>query len=115
MLSDPQSITVSTVAKSMPLVKSGEGFRAYEHEDGYRLTTKQTTSQKRFRREVRIEKAKIAADPLTAVNNNVSCSVYVVIDEPRNGFTDAELLAVTKALKDFMSDAMIDRILDGEM
>jgi hypothetical protein len=79
------------------------------------MTTKQNISAKRFRREVRLSQSKIAADPISAVNAESGTSVYLVVDEPRNGvFTDAEIGYLIDALKTWLSSANYNKVLGGE-
>lgn len=117
MLSDPQSITINAVAKSLPLTGTGPTERVYTSSDGaFTLRVKQNVTRNRFRREVRVEQSKIAADPLTAVNQQVGASVYIVIDEPRSGFTDAELGYLVTGLHDLVeTSGFVNKILGGEM
>jgi len=115
MLADPQSVTINAVAISLPRTLNGNGNAEYTSADGLtKLTTKQNVSSKRFRREVRLTVAKIAADPLTAVNQEVSVSAYIVVDEPRWGFTDVELDYFKDALVTWASDANMNKIYGGE-
>jgi predicted transglutaminase-like cysteine proteinase len=91
---DPQSVTVNAVAKSMPRQGSASPgtLGRFSTADGeYELSVRQNQTANRFRREVRLTHKKVAADPISAVNKEVSASVIIVIDEPKWGFTDAEL------------------------
>lgn len=117
MLSDPQSVTVSGTARSLPLVDPGTGsHRGYRSADGNTvLLVKQNTQKQRFRREIRLTETKVATDPLTSANTNASTSIYLVVDEPRYGFSDAELGALIEGLKAFLTPALQARILQGEM
>jgi hypothetical protein len=79
------------------------------------MTTKQNSTAKRFRREVRLSKTKIAADPISAVNKEEGISVYLVIDEPRSGvFSDTEIGYQIEALKTWLSNANFSKVLGGE-
>ena len=78
------------------------------------MTTKQNSTASRFRREVRLSQKKIAADPISAVNKEIGLSVYLVIDEPRAGFTDTEIDLLAKALKDYCTTANILKLCGGE-
>lgn len=114
MFSDPQSVTVNTVAKSLPLT-SREGMKSiYTEDDGEHQLTVSHQKGNRNRRVVRLDHTKIAADPLTAVNTYVGASVYVVIDEPQWGYTDADLDYLAQALCDWLSSANVLKVLGGE-
>nr|UJQ85955.1 MAG: hypothetical protein 2 [Leviviridae sp.] len=115
MLADPQSVTINAVATSLPKVQAGPTSNQFTTVDGNTsMTTKQNTSASRFRREVRLSQKKIAADPISAINKEIGASVYLVIDEPRAGFTDTELKYLIEALKGWLTAGNQDKILGGE-
>lgn len=115
MLADPQSVTINSVAVSLPRTQQGNTQNVYTSADGNTtMTTKQNTTASRFRREVRLSQKKIAVDPITAKNAEIGFSVYLVIDEPRAGFTDAELGYAIDALKAWASSANYNKVLGGE-
>jgi hypothetical protein len=112
VLADPQSVTINAVATSLPKVQNGPTSNVYTTVDGnISLTTKQNTTAKRFRREVRLSQKKIAEDPITNANSEIGVSVYIVIDEPRAGFSDLEIGYLIDALKNYSQFA---KILGGE-
>lgn len=117
MFADPQSITINAVANLFPRITSDNGLGEFATSDGkYRLVLKQNSSAKRFRREGRLTMTKIAADPLTAVNQEISASVYLVIDEPKWGFTDADLVSLINGFKGWaISPGPVDKLLGGEI
>lgn len=116
MLSDPQSVTINSVAVSLALVKDEESQRTYQNSDGsFQLLTKQNVTTGRFRREARIVKNAVITDPISGLSSNGSASVYIVIDEPKVGFSDTELKQVIDGLKSFMTSTVQDRLLGGEM
>lgn len=93
MFADPQSVTVNAVAQSLPTI-SREGKKSvYQKANGeYTLTISHDVSSKRERHLVRLDHRKLVSDPLTPANNvDVSAAVYIVIDNPVNGFSDTEL------------------------
>lgn len=115
MLADPQSVTVNAVAISMPRTQQGVSQNLYTSADGNTfMTTKQNVTASRFRREVRLSQKKIAADPISAVNTEKGFSVYIVIDEPRAGFSDAEIGYAIDALKAWLTSANYNKVLGGE-
>lgn len=118
MLADPQVLTINAVATNFPRVSIGTNEAAYATADGLlKVTTKQNTSAARFRREFRVSQTKIAVDPIGANNINVSkgMSVYLVIDEPRAGFSDIEIGYLIDALKAWATNANYLKILGGEL
>lgn len=115
MFPDPQSVTINAVAVSLPRTLNTAGLGEYTSADGNtKLTVKQNTSATRFRREARITVKKIAADPISAANKEISASVYLVIDEPRWGFSDVELDYYKDALLAWAVDAQTNKLLGGE-
>lgn len=115
MLADPQSVTINAVATSLPRTRQGDTQNVYTSADGNTsMTVKQNLTAKRFRREVRLSQKKIAVDPITALNAEIGYSVYLVVDEPRAGFTDAELGYAIDALKAWLSSTNYNKVLGGE-
>lgn len=115
MLADPQSVTINAVATSMPKTQAGQTQNVYTSADGNTvMTVKQNVTSTRFRREIRLAVSKVAADPISAVNKSVGCSVYLVIDEPKFGFSDSELGYYIDALKGWLTSANYNKVLAGE-
>jgi len=115
MLADPQSVTINAVATAMARTKIGETQNVYATADGLTtMTTRQNTSATRFRREVRLSQQKVASDPISAQNKQIGVSVYLVIDEPRWGFTDVEIGYLIEALKSWSTSANYNKVLGGE-
>lgn len=116
MLADPQSVTINAVATSLARTNDSPNQHLYTSADGKTvMTTKQNSTAKRFRREVRLSQIKIAADPISAVNSEAGFSVYLVIDEPRSGvFSDTEIKYVVEALKTWLTSGNQDKVLIGE-
>jgi hypothetical protein len=115
MLADPQSVTVNAVAISLPRTSAGVTQNLYTSADGVTtMTTKQNVTASRFRREVRLSQHKTAADPISGLNKDLGVSVYLVIDEPKYGFTDAEIGYLIDALKTWLSSANYNKVLGGE-
>ncbi len=117
MLADPQSITVATVAKSMPRTSAGVDSGAFTFTDGSYVLKVSHAYGRRTRRTIRIDNSKIAADPLTSNNVKYSSSCYIVFDEPATGYTRAEALDQVRALTDYLaasSYAVLPKWLGGE-
>lgn len=96
---DPQEITVGIVTTDLPRIKS-EGFRSQYRsaDENLELILSHQEAKTRTRRMVRINFRTVAANPLTAVNEYKTGSVYAVIDEPEYGFDDAALTDYIGAL-----------------
>lgn len=115
MLADPQTVTINAVATPLPRTSQGASQNVYTSADGnVTVTTKQNTTASRFRREVRLSQQKVAADPISAINKQVGTSVYLVIDEPRFGFTDTEIGYLIDALKAWLTSTNYNKVLGGE-
>lgn len=116
MYADPITAKANNTDASFVKTVAGTGTSTFVFGD-YTVVTKQNVTANRFRREVRFTSSKVAADPISAVNARKGASAYIVIDEPRDGFTDAELLQLTKDLCDFLTRstaANTSKLLLGE-
>lgn len=115
MLADPQSVTINGVGTSLPKTQSGPTTNTFTSADGNTsMTTKQNITASRFRREVRLSQQKVAADPLSGVNKLLGTSVYLVVDEPKAGFSDTEIGYLIDALKGWLTSANYNKVLGGE-
>lgn len=116
--SDPQSITISGTAISLPRVSTGENNSKYLSSDGLVDLTAASQYGRRTRRTLRIDHSKITADPfIPAQNTEVSMSCYMVFDIPPAGYTNADVKAVYvgfNSLYTASSHALIDKLLGGE-
>lgn len=118
MFADPQSVTVNAVAKSLPRVGTQQPTTTgtFTTADGeFTLTTRQNSTASRFRREVRLTQKKVAVDPISSVNKEVSTSVIVAVDEPRWGFSDIEVGYLTSAIIAWFTAGNRDKLLGGEL
>ncbi len=115
MLADPESLVVNGVTISLPKTQMGPTQSVYTSADGLTsLTVKQNTTASRFRREIRASQSKVAADPLTGVNKNLGLSVYMVIDQPRFGFSNTEIAYLIEALRAYCVAVNYNKVLGGE-
>jgi predicted Zn-dependent peptidase len=107
-LATPQSITIDAVATDLNRI-DGEGqWSLYASDDGtLSLKVSHQKSKSRTRRMVRLDQTVIAADPLTAENSYEKVGVYIVIDEPAYGFSDAEIEDIVDGLKAWLTSANI--------
>jgi hypothetical protein len=110
-LSDPQSAVFPTygtkslalVSRTGSLTQKGGISAVYMSADGLVQMTvshQQTGvgNKARIRSVVRIDRTKVATDPLTAENINVTASEYTVTDRPLVGFSAAEIIDSSNAL-----------------
>jgi hypothetical protein len=117
MYSDPQSVTVNAVAKSMPRQPSVKyNIGQFKTDDGlFSFQIRQNATQRRNRREVVLTQQKIAADPLTAVNSEISGSVQIVVDMPKTGFSNVEIGYLTSAIIAWFTAGNRDALLGGQI
>lgn len=119
MFSDPQTVTINSVDKTLPRVSAGVNTGEFRDGDGNISLKVSHQYGKRSRRQVRLDLSKIAADPLiSSTNIKYSMSAYLVVDEPMTGFTNAEAKQVVDALTDYLTDsggANVTKLLGGEM
>jgi len=115
VLADPQSVTINSVATSLPKTFTSPTTNTFTSADGVSsMVTKQNQTATRFRREVRLSQHKVAADPISGLNKDLGVSVYFVIDEPKSGFSDTEIGYLIDALKTWLSSANYLKVLGGE-
>jgi len=109
MFSDPISVLYEGAAKNHVRTSADNpsSFTYVDETDGVTqiVSIRQTNSKSRFRHEIRISRSKIAADPITLANGEIGASVYLVIDEPRSGFTDTDLNDMAVSLFKYLSGA----------
>lgn len=97
MFADPLSVKVLGTAKDHVRItspNSSQGLFHYESDGttpSQDVTVKQNVTASRFRREFRISKLQDYEDPISGTTKSVGASVYLVVDEPRAGFTDVVL------------------------
>lgn len=118
MFADPQSVTISGVAKSLARTSSLTDGAVYSNDDASVIERVSHSYGKRTRRTFRITHSKYAADPLFPSQNvPYSMTFYVVADVPRVGYTVAEQKAVIDGFISQLnatSGALITKWLGGE-
>lgn len=119
--SDPLSLTYPapiTLTPSLPRVSVGQNVSEYKSSDGFHALTASHQYGRRNRRLLKLDYTKIGADVfLPDTNVEKSMSVYLVVDTPKVGFTNAEMVAVYTALKTAMtasSDLLVTKLIGGE-
>lgn len=116
MFAEPQSVTVNAVAKSLPRVSFGDRKGVFASNTGDITLTVSHDLKSRNRRNVRVDFAKTAVDPLLdGVSRPYSMSAYIVVDHPRVGFDNTEVKNNLKALVDYLAVAgNLDKVVGGE-
>lgn len=116
---DPQSVTVNAVTETLPRISSGVNSGVFQKDDTtLKLSVSHNYAKGRARRMIRLDHAKIAADPLMAsVNVRLNGAVYLVCDFPQVGYTVAEAKQIVDALTAYLtasSGARATQLLGGE-
>lgn len=115
---DPQSVTINAVAQTLPRISSGTNAGVFQKDDSTVKLSVNHSYGSRIRRQLRLDFSKIAADPLaTGTNLRYSMSAYLVVDEPREGFTRAEAKQIVDALTAYLTastGARAAQLLGGE-
>jgi hypothetical protein len=99
-LSDPLVLALGGEANLPRTSVDGSVSKYSALNDDYGIVaTVSHTEGKRTRRLFRVDLSKVTADPfIPDINREVSGSMYLVLDVPRVGFTDAELQDTWEAL-----------------
>jgi hypothetical protein len=117
--SDPQSLTINSVATSLPRTGFGADKGTFTAADGTVTLAISHQNGKRKRHTIRVDHSKIAADPFVAnVNTKVGMSAYLVVDMPANGYSVTEAKQIADALVAYLSastGANVTRVLGGEI
>jgi len=116
--SDPQTVTINAVAKTLNRVSTGENKSQYSLDTGdYKLLVAHQYGN-RMRRTVRLDIRKLSADPLISAQNvERSMSIYTVFDLPVQGWTVAQAKLETDGYFAYLtasSGAIVTKILGGE-
>lgn len=119
MLTDPQIITINSIAKSMPRVAIGglgskTGTIYQTSDELVKLTINHTKSNTRVRSVSRVDQRAIVVDPLSSVSDYDSLGIYLVIDRPEYGFSVAQIDYLVTGYKTWLSSAILAQLLGGE-
>lgn len=116
MFTEPVTVTVNAVAKNLNRVSFGNLSGTFaSRADGLKLRITHVEG-KRNRRTVRLDINQTVPDAfITGVNREVSASVFLTIDAPVVGFSDAELMQKVQGLIDWLDDpANLTKVIGGE-
>jgi hypothetical protein len=120
-LTDPQKFKEAAGTEvTAPRVSSGDFKSIYETSDGLTKLTVSTqeSNSSRKRHLVRIDVSKLATNPYEETKKQeISMSVYLVIDRPTAGFTVAEAKKLVEGLVGLCSAssyALVEKAIGGE-
>lgn len=118
-LTDPQSITVNSVAQSMPRLSSTGLTSSYLKSDQtFGLDIKHTPflrdKKKRVRSLVAFKQRAVVPDPLTAVNDFEDVVISFQIDRPEHGFTSTQIDHMRAGFFTWLNTALLDKLFGRE-
>lgn len=116
---DPQSITISGVTTSLPRIGSGIGIGGFSSSDSALVVdVRHAPSRTRTSRTIGITTKKYVADPLRPADNvPVQATIRLVVNQPVQGFTPADLQAAIIGFLNSLtasSNLNITKLLGGE-
>jgi len=115
---DPQTVTINAIGQTLNRTPTLASFGTFTKDDGLVSLVISHTAGKRNRHVIKLNHAKIAADPLLAgVNVKASMTVHMVIDSPETGYSGAEVKQVVDGLTAYLtasSGANVTKIIGSE-
>lgn len=102
---DPQTLTINSVAKTLPRTSTTASSSVYSVDDvdHIKLSVAHSTA-KRNRSVLRVDFSKTAPDPLISSTSVIySMSVALTVDRPKTGFTNAEAKQIVDALSGYLT------------
>lgn len=119
MFTDPQSVTINSVAKSLPRVLIDGSKAIYKNSDeSVTLTISHQRSGNRTRSMLRLDERKAATDLVAEPSGFVTLSTYLVLDRPdsvTNGFSMTEVEQLVAALTGYSTTANVDKLYGREI
>jgi hypothetical protein len=106
MLADPQAVTVSGTARTLPRIEErGDTFVYADVANGLELyVTQKVAKDGRRRSTISLQETVVVTDPLTAIKSRVPHSVSVVFSKTQD-ITGAQNVALLTALNTALSAA----------
>lgn len=121
MFSDPQTITIDGVTKSMPRIKidtstQGKVESVYSTADGaFVLTiTHQTTRAGRIRSKARLDVRAIVTNPLDSSSDYDTITFEKLMDRPEYGFSMVLCEQVVAGFNAWQTNTVVDRMYGKE-
>jgi len=116
MYNDPQSVTVNSVAKSMPRISTGDQKAIYRNADGsFTMTiSHQKVGNGRIKSLVRIDQRKVVTDPVSAVTDYDTLTTMIIQERPDYGFSMVEVEQQWAAHVAWLTTGNVDKLYGGE-
>lgn len=114
-LADPQAVTISGVAKTLPRTGLALDQGTFSDAAGEVFFTVNHSSSRRTRHTAKLLKSIVVADPLVpSQNQNVSFSAHLTMDAPKNGVSVADVVALANALVLWATSANLTKVAGSE-
>ena len=111
MLADPVTVAAASPTPELKLsVVKADGYgseRVDTNGNGYSTLINHSKTKTGDRHYLQIVQTKNATDPYSGLTKSVSASASLTINRPSFGFSDAEMVALSKALTDFRDDSEV--------
>lgn len=111
MLADPVTVAAASPTPSLVLaVVKSDGYgseRVDTGGNGYTVITNHTKGKNGNRHYVQMTQTKDATDPYSGLVRKQVASVSISISRPVFGFSDADIIALAKALTDYRDDSEV--------
>jgi hypothetical protein len=116
MFSEPISITVNSIAQSLPRVNSGNLSATYQKADETFVLeiSHQTTAKGRVRTLVKFVEKAVVTNPLDSSNDYDTATIQFVIDRPLYGFSEARIDQLVQGLKAWLTTANVGKLYGKE-
>lgn len=114
-LSDPQTVTVATVAK--PLARTGSGMMEgqFTAADGKFTLNVTHSANSRFKHSVQLRMDDLVANPLVPSQNIATfATVGLTINAPKNGLSNTQVIDLANALQVWLTPTIIGKLVTGE-
>lgn len=117
MLSDPQTVTYATVAKSLPKIDSDNGSSTYRLNDAgtiYSLIVSHAF-KRRNRCVARLTRESFVSDPLIPANSIAAgMTATLTLDFPTAGLLPVDAQSLANALTGWLTSATALKMINGE-
>jgi hypothetical protein len=119
MLTDPQSITVNTVAKSMPKVQDDGQHSVYAMADGsfkldIRHTSRKVDKLGRTRSLATFTQTASVTDAITGLSRLDTLVFSVQIDRPDSGFSSTQVQQLVAGFNAWLTSTIVDKLYGRE-
>jgi len=117
MFSDPLTLTVNSVAKTLPRILIDGPKATYQMADQtFTMSiSHQVGKDKRIRSVLRVEQKAIVTNPVDSSNDYDTLVYYFVIDRPSFGFSITQVEQLVAAVQAFTTTGVVDKLFGQEI